>query len=61
MLISSALGLMPEEGRLGALWVEGNKEDAGSLGQLLLVLLSWLLKSSSCVAMHRTSPASSVK
>lgn len=25
--------------------VEGNKEDAGSLGQLLLVLLSWLLKS----------------
>lgn len=61
MLVSSDLGLMSEEGRLGALWVEGNKEDAGNLGQLLLVLLSWLLKSSSCVAMHRASLASFVK
>lgn len=49
MLISSDLGLMPEEGRLGALWVEGNKEDAGSLGQLLLVLLSWLLPVWLCI------------
>lgn len=39
--------------------LEGNKEDARSLGQLLLVVLSWLLESSSCVAMHTASPASS--
>lgn len=46
---------------LGASGLEGNKEDAGSLGQLLLVVLSWLLKSSSCVAMHTASPASSCR